>query len=249
MPGAPGRGSSARTASIGCVLEAATRRAMPIAVRGEVARELVERREVASRHLSAGLDVVTKAVDVPGAEGEVDERKLLEQLVLHRLGPAAADDDLLADAERLQVDRHAAVTLVFAAGLQRDRPEQALRVGIDPRVEVMNLGGEVREVELTSVQVKSNEPERRLVNFAVQADVGTLHEPHVGVEQQRLDAAVGAEQHVAVARQGTHAAVGMDDALLVVERSSACERRLHHGLLRGARVHDGRRALRPGTQR
>jgi hypothetical protein len=55
----------------------------------------------------------------------------------------------------------------------------------------MHLGGEIREVELTSVQVKSNEPERRLVNFAVQADVGTLHEPHVGVEQQRLGAAVG----------------------------------------------------------
>jgi hypothetical protein len=54
----------------------------------------------------------------------------------------------------------------------------------------MNLGGEIREVELTSVQVKSNEPERRLVNGAVQADVSTLHEPHVGVEQQRLDATV-----------------------------------------------------------
>jgi hypothetical protein len=83
------------------------------------------------------------------------------------------------------------VTFVVAAGLQRDRPEQALRVGVDPRVEVMNLGGEIREVELTSVQVKSNKPERRLVNFAVQADIGALHEPHVGVEQQRLDAAVG----------------------------------------------------------
>ena len=89
-----------------------------------------------------------------------------------------------------QVDRHAAVTLVLAVGLQRDRPEQAARVGMDPRVEVVNLGGEIREVELTSVQVKSNEPERRLVNGAVQADIGALHEPHVGVEQERLDAAV-----------------------------------------------------------
>ena len=62
---------------------------------------------------------------------------------------------------------------------------------MDARVEIMNLGGEIREVELTSVQVKSNEPERRLVNFTVQADVGPLHEPHVGVEQERLDAAVG----------------------------------------------------------
>ena len=51
----------------------------------------------------------------------------------------------------VQVDPHAALTLVFAVGLQRDRPEQAVRVGMDPRVEVMNLGGEVREVELTSV--------------------------------------------------------------------------------------------------
>ena len=90
----------------------------------------------------------------------------------------------------VQVNRHAVRTLVFAAGRQRDRPEQALRVGIDARVEVMNLGGEILEVEPTSVQVKSNEPERRLVNGAVQADVSTLHEPHVGVEQQRLDAAV-----------------------------------------------------------
>lgn len=90
-----------------------------------------------------------------------------------------------------EADRHAAWTVVLAAGLQRDRPEQAARVGIDPRVEVMNLGGEVREVKLTSVQVKSNEPERRLVNTAVQAGVGALHEPHVGVEQERLDAAVG----------------------------------------------------------
>jgi len=94
----------------------------------------------------------------------------------------------------VQIDRHAALTLafaVFAVGLQRDRPEQAVRVGMDPGVEVMNLGGELYEVELTSIQVKSNEPERRLVNGAVQADVGALHEPHVGVEEERLDAAVG----------------------------------------------------------
>jgi hypothetical protein len=51
----------------------------------------------------------------------------------------------------VQVDRHAVVTLVFAVGLQRDRPEQAFRLGIDARVEVMNLGGEIREVELWSL--------------------------------------------------------------------------------------------------
>jgi hypothetical protein len=51
----------------------------------------------------------------------------------------------------VQVDPYAALTLVFAVGLQRDRPEQTARVGMDSGVEVMNLGGEIREVELTSV--------------------------------------------------------------------------------------------------
>src|SRR6266446_8430669 len=67
----------------------------------------------------------------------------------------------------------------------------ALPIWMDPGVEVMNLGGEVCEVEPTSVEVESNESERRLVNGAILADVGALHKPHVGVEEERLDAAVG----------------------------------------------------------
>ena len=92
-----------------------------------------------------------------------------------------------------QMDRHA-VGCAFAgaaAGRIRDRPEQAVRVGLDPRVEVVNLGGEVLEVEPTSVEVKSNESERAFVFGAIHADVDTLHKPHIGVEEQRLDAAVG----------------------------------------------------------
>jgi hypothetical protein len=61
---------------------------------------------------------------------------------------------------------------------------------MDPRVEVVNLGGEVDEVELTSVEIKSNEPERSVVNAAILADIDTLHKSHIGVEQERLDAAV-----------------------------------------------------------
>ena len=83
-----------------------------------------------------------------------------------------------------QVDLHAVT-------LKRDRPEQAARVGMDPWVEVVNLGGEVREVELTSVEIQSNEPERPGVNGAILADVDTFHKAHIGVEQQRLNAAVG----------------------------------------------------------
>jgi len=102
----------------------------------------------------------------------------------------------------VEVDRHAAVPalvvvfvapafVVFTVGPKRDRPEQAVRVGVDPRVEVVNLGGEVCEVELTSVEVKSNESERPPVSGAVLADVDTLHEAHIGVVEERLDAAVG----------------------------------------------------------
>ena len=100
----------------------------------------------------------------------------------------------------LQIDRHAALALVvmgpgpapaLVAGRERDRPEQAARVGMDPGVEVVNLGGEVLEVEPTSVEVQSNESERSPVDDAILADVDTLHKPHIGVEEERLDAAVG----------------------------------------------------------
>ena len=82
-----------------------------------------------------------------------------------------------------QVDLHAVT-------LKRDRPEQAARVGMDPWVEVVNLGGEVGEVELTSVEIQSNEPERPGVNGAILADVDTFHKAHIGVEQELLDAAI-----------------------------------------------------------
>src|SRR5215813_11604354 len=62
---------------------------------------------------------------------------------------------------------------------------------MDPRVEVVYLGGEVFEVEPTPVEVQSNEPESSLVFLAVLSDVDTFHKAHVGVKEERLDAAVG----------------------------------------------------------
>ena len=61
---------------------------------------------------------------------------------------------------------------------------------MDPRVEVVNLGGEVCEVKLTSVEVQSNEAERPRVNGAILANIDALHKAHVGVEQERLYAAI-----------------------------------------------------------
>jgi hypothetical protein len=62
---------------------------------------------------------------------------------------------------------------------------------MDPGVEVVNLGGEVFEVEPTSVKVQSNESERSPVDGAILADVDTLHKSHIGIEEKRLDATVG----------------------------------------------------------
>ena len=63
-----------------------------VAMRGQVARELVERQECLGE-LAACPDEVAEPRDVARPEGQVDERIALEQLVLHRLRPAAADDD------------------------------------------------------------------------------------------------------------------------------------------------------------
>ena len=98
-----------------------------------------------------------------------------------------------------EVNRHAVALIIVAVAMtlavvvrpKRDCPEQAAWVRMDPWVEVVNLGGEVFEVEPTSVEVQSNESERSPVNGAILADVNTLHKPHVGVEEKRLDAAVG----------------------------------------------------------
>src|SRR5260370_31962590 len=71
-----------------------------------------------------------------------------------------------------------------------DRPEQSAWIGTDSWVEVMNLGGEIREVILTSVEVQSNEAERPLVDCSVDTHIHAAHEAHVCVEQQCLGASV-----------------------------------------------------------
>ena len=83
----------------------------------------------------------------------------------------------------VQIDRQ---TVVFVMALKRQSPEQPARVRPDSGVEVMHLGGEVGEVELTSVEIQSDELKRPFVNRTVPANVVTTHEPHVRIEQKRL---------------------------------------------------------------
>jgi hypothetical protein len=99
----------------------------------------------------------------------------------------------------VKVDRHAAAVILvsgtmalaaFVIGPKRDRPEQAAGIGMDAWVEVVNLGGEVLEVEPTPVKIQSNESERPPVNGAILADVDALHKAHISIEEERLDTAV-----------------------------------------------------------
>ena len=62
-----------------------------------------------------------------------------------------------------------------------DCPKQAIGVRVDSRVEVVNLSRKIGEVKLTSIEVKSDEPERPFVHLSIFADVFALHETHVGI--------------------------------------------------------------------
>ena len=93
----------------------------PLAAHRQVAGELVERREVPARHVAAGLDELAEARDVAGAVGEVDERVQLEQLVLDRLRPAAADHDHLGRVALLGGARVHQARVEALVGLLADR--------------------------------------------------------------------------------------------------------------------------------
>ena len=65
---------------------------LALALRRQVAGEVLEL-EVALRGERVGGQELGEAVDLARAEGDVDEREALEDLVLDRLRPAAADAD------------------------------------------------------------------------------------------------------------------------------------------------------------
>ena len=92
-----------------------------LALAGQVAGEVVEGREVALGQLAAGGDVVAQLVDGARAERQVDERVEVEQLLLHRLRPAAADHDPLLRVALLGRARLHQVRHESLVGLLTDR--------------------------------------------------------------------------------------------------------------------------------
>ncbi len=100
---------------------------LPRPLHRQVARDLLEL-EVALRAERVGVEELGQPVDLPGAEGHVHEGEAAEDLVLHRLRPAAADPDhprrvLALQALRLpEVGDEAVVRrLADRAGVEEDQ--------------------------------------------------------------------------------------------------------------------------------
>jgi hypothetical protein len=127
-------------------------------------------------------------LDVEQGVGDIEK---VPDLKVRRRHPRCAVVEVDRHTAALVIADGAAAHAVFVAGPKRDGPEQAARVGVDPWVEVVHLGGEVLEVEPTSVKIQSNESERPPVDSAILADVDTLHKTHIRVEEECLFAAVG----------------------------------------------------------
>lgn len=107
----------------------------------------------------------------PVAQGVQDAPKIADVLTRHtQAGRAFA-----------QIHPHSAARYL-------DGPEYAIGKGEDPRVEVVNLGREVGEVKLTSIDIQSDKAERIMVDSAIHPDIGALHEAHVDIEEQAVRA-------------------------------------------------------------
>jgi predicted ATPase len=63
---------------------------------------------------------------------------------------------------------------------------------MNTRVEVVNLGREVYEVILTSVEVQSDQGKRTFMDRSVKPHVHSVHEAHVGIEQECFRGTQGA---------------------------------------------------------
>jgi len=69
---------------------------------------------------------------------------------------------------------------------QRYRPEESSGIGINSGVDVVNLGSEVYEVILTSIEVKSDQGKGTTMDGPIETNIRAAHEAHVGIEEKLL---------------------------------------------------------------
>jgi len=72
---------------------------------------------------------------------------------------------------------------VHAVGGDGDCPEESAGIGRDTEVEIVDLGREVSEVILTSIEVNSNKADCAPVWASIDSDIHAFHEPHIGVHE------------------------------------------------------------------
>src|SRR6185437_16914804 len=115
---------------------------LALATGRQVAGEVLEL-EVPLGGQRVEVEELGQLVDLAGAEGDVDEGEAVEDLLLHRLGPAAADPDGAARVFALQPLRLAEVGDEAAVGRLADRAgveEDQIGFGALPHLLVAERG-------------------------------------------------------------------------------------------------------------
>jgi hypothetical protein len=110
------------------------------------------------------------------------------------IGKRVGEREIVGHIETVDAQAGLAVFQVYLdhVRLQRLRPEDTAWKRVDVEVEVVDLVGVRRQgVNLTPVDVKSNEDECRLVAMVVNPDVFAFHETDVDVVEELLVLAVG----------------------------------------------------------
>ena len=62
---------------------------------------------------------------------------------------------------------------------------------MDTAIKVVNLGSEICEVILTSIEVKSDQGERTMVDGPVNTHVDSAHEAHVSIKEEFFRRPIG----------------------------------------------------------
>lgn len=102
------------------------------------------------------------------------------------IAQGVGDTEKVANMLVFALECRGSLAQVDSDGIRRDvdGPEQAIGEWEDPGVEVVDLRREGIEVKLTYKDIQSDKAERVVVDLPIHANVCTLHEPHVGIEEQ-----------------------------------------------------------------
>lgn len=102
------------------------------------------------------------------------------------IAQGVGDAEKVSDMLVFALECRGSLAKMDSNGVRRDAhgPEQAIGEWEDPGVEVVDLRREGVEVKLTYKDIQSDKAERVVVDLPIDANIRTLHEPHVRIEEQ-----------------------------------------------------------------